>query len=534
MRQLLSRHQTAIRGASLVLLALSFPLLVRALPVAEGVEALRARVAGLGAWGLPAFGAVYVVAVVALVPCSLLTMAGAALFGVARATAVVSVAATLGATLAFLIARHLARARVERAARRRPRFRALDEAIAEGGFRTAALLRLSPLIPFNVSNYLFGLSGLGLGAFVLSTWLGMLPVTLLYALLGRAGGGALAGDDLSGARGALLGLGLLATAAATIALTVVAQRKLERATEAPPEPDAPSARAERSPARTAALGALAVGVAALSISCALQPRWLRSLLGGPPAVEGEEVHERRPDGPTVDHALLDGLLHAHVKSGGWVDYEGLAAESETLDRYLALLAAVDYEALGRDEKLALWIDAYNACTLRLILDHYPLASIRDIPEDERWEGRAWRIAGRERTLAQIENEELRARFVEPRVHFAINCASVGCPPLRFEAYRGATIEEQLERQAQDVHAADRWLVWVPDRDLVRLTRIYDWYAGDFERVAGSALAFAARYAPPLAQALAEEREIEVAYLDYDWRLNTVRNAPEDAGAKSER
>ena len=115
------------------------------------------------------------------------------------------------------------------------------------------------------------------------------------------------------------------------------------------------------------------------------------------------------------------------------------------------------DELGRDERLALLINAYNAFTLRLILDHYPVASITDIPADQRWDAVRWRLAGETYSLNQIEHELVRPNFREPRIHFALVCAAVGCPPLRTEAYTGELLEEQLEGQTRYSHAHDRWL-----------------------------------------------------------------------------
>jgi hypothetical protein len=250
--------------------------------------------------------------------------------------------------------------------------------------------------------------------------------------------------------------------------------------------------------------------------------WLGELFE-PPAVEMREVYERRPDGPTFDHSGLDALLRAHVRAGGWVDYAGLSRDRSRLQAYLDALAAADFEALGRDEKLALLLNAYNAFTLELILDHDRPDSIRDIPRAERWQAERWRVGGRVFSLGQLEHEEIRPKFREPRIHFALVCAAVGCPPLRREAYRGQAIEAQLEDQAREVHDHEAWLAWSTSGKRVRLTEIYDWYEGDFEQVAGSVLEFAARYAPRLRRRLVEGDRPRIEWIDYDWRLNSVAN-----------
>ena len=197
------------------------------------VPAFQAWVAGLGAWGPIAFVAGYALAVVAFAPGSLLTLAGGAVFGLARGTAYVFLAATLGATAAFLLARHALRPWVERRVAADPRFAAIDRAIAAQGGRIAFLLRLSPLFPFNLLNYALGLTRIGLRAHVLAS-LGMLPGTLLYVYSGslagelaQAAGGA---RTRTPAEWALLAVGLVATVVVTRMVTRIASRALREAT----------------------------------------------------------------------------------------------------------------------------------------------------------------------------------------------------------------------------------------------------------------------------------------------------------------
>jgi len=193
------------------------------------------------------------------------------------------------------------------------------------------------------------------------------------------------------------------------------------------------------------------------------------------------------------------------------------------------VAEAPFEKLGRNEKLALLINAYNAFTVRLILDHRPLESIQDIPEEERWRARRWRIGGKPVSLDQLEHEEIRPHFEEPRIHFALVCAAVGCPPLRTEAYAAERLDEQLEDQARTVHSNDAWFRFDAEAGVAHLTKLYDWYAGDFEQVAGAVLDYAARYSPKLRQALDAGAEPEVEWIPYDWSLNSVGNRGERLG-----
>jgi len=213
----------AVIGASLI-----------ALPVVVGnlyrfLDAIR----GMGPWGPLVLAAAYILAVILFVPGSLLTMGAGFVFGSLVGTITVSVASTLGAAAALLLGRTLARDWVEKRVVRSPRFRALDEAIKQQGFRIVLLLRLSPVFPFNLLNYALGLTNVSFPEYVLASWIGMLPGTVMYVYLGstlkslsdlaagRAAGGA--------AEKLLFGLGLLATLAATVVITRLARKALREA-----------------------------------------------------------------------------------------------------------------------------------------------------------------------------------------------------------------------------------------------------------------------------------------------------------------
>jgi hypothetical protein len=216
----------------------------------------------------------------------------------------------------------------------------------------------------------------------------------------------------------------------------------------------------------------------------------------------------------VEGGLEEISLHIDTTQRGRRDlavrHAGTEAELMALH---ARIAAADFAALARDEKLALLINLYNAATLRLVLDHWPLASIRDIPAKARWKARRWSLAGRTVSLDEIENDELRAKFAEPRIHFAINCAAAGCPRLRNRAFAGADIGAALEAHTCAVHADPRWCR-VADTTL-HLTRIYRWYDGDFAQAAGSVRAFAGWYAPT------DTPPRRLRWLPYDWALNAA-------------
>ncbi len=193
-----NQYATLIKWCSIVLIVGALLWLVRSLPVDRAVTALNTWVQDLGFWGPLVFGLIYVVATVLLLPASALTLAAGAVFGLAEGLITVSLASTTGAALALLIARYLARDKIMELARRNPKFEAIDQAIGERGWKIVALLRLSPAVPFNIQNYFYGVTGIRFWTCVLTSWVAMLPGTLMYVYLGHIGGQgleAVAGAD---------------------------------------------------------------------------------------------------------------------------------------------------------------------------------------------------------------------------------------------------------------------------------------------------------------------------------------------------
>lgn len=223
----------------------------------------------------------------------------------------------------------------------------------------------------------------------------------------------------------------------------------------------------------------------------------------------------------IDHSGFDALLTRHVRGNG-VDYGGLKADQAELDAYLATLAEVELRSASRAVKLAFYINAYNACTLRLILRHYGrIRSIRDITRP--WKTKEWRLAGEVLSLDQIEHGKLRGDLKEPRIHFAVNCASVGCPPLRSRAYTAAGIDTELDAAARAFMRSGNVQFrqetgFFGARYILSLNRIFDWFKGDFQP---SVPDFVAGYAGPATAAAlrAHANALTVQYIEYDWSLN---------------
>lgn len=186
----------------------------------------------LGAWGPVLFVVIYVLACVLFIPGSVLTLGAGAVFGVVWGSVYVSLASTLGATASFLVGRYLARRWVARKIAGNATFAAIDQAVAEEGWKIVGLTRLSPVFPFTLLNYAFGVTRVRLRDYVLASWVGMMPGTVMYVYLGslaRAGAG---GQQKSPAEWALYGVGLLATVAVTVVITRIARQALARRTNA--------------------------------------------------------------------------------------------------------------------------------------------------------------------------------------------------------------------------------------------------------------------------------------------------------------
>jgi hypothetical protein len=226
-----------------------------------------------------------------------------------------------------------------------------------------------------------------------------------------------------------------------------------------------------------------------------------------------------------DHDEYGELLEAHVDyEAGRVDYSGLSDDERQLDAYLADLADADVDRLDADAQLALLINAYNAFTLKLILDHYPdIESIKDISKP--WDETRWTLAGVELSLNEIEHGLIRPIYRDSRIHFAVNCASIGCPPLAPWPYTGERLDEQLDRAAERTLGDQRY-ARVED-GVLEVTPLLNWYRADFVSEAYNPSADTV----PSYVALFGDRKIRefieqsddppYAYLSYDWSLNDV-------------
>ena len=221
----------------------------------------------------------------------------------------------------------------------------------------------------------------------------------------------------------------------------------------------------------------------------------------------------------VNHEQWGVLLNKYVNDEGDVNYKGFLDDKKALSDYLAMVSDnPPNDDWTKNEKLAYWINAYNAFTVKLIIDHYPLKSIQDLHPTLKipgirtvWHKEFFKIGGEKESLNDIEHKILRKKFDEPRIHFAINCASFSCPRLLNEAYMADKLENQLAKQAS-------YFINDPDKnkitsDSIELSKIFSWFRGDFTKE-GTLIEFLNKYST-----VKIEREATIKYLPYNWSLN---------------
>jgi hypothetical protein len=239
---------------------------------------------------------------------------------------------------------------------------------------------------------------------------------------------------------------------------------------------------------------------------------------------GQEQFTPASAAPQVSNHLWDTLLQKHVDDFGLINYQGVMRDSVAFNAYLTELQlhppGMNW---SRDEKMAFWINAYNAFTVKLIIDHYPVQSIKDIAGSVPFVNSPWDIAfipiGQQMLdLNTIEHDILRAEFNEPRIHFAINCASISCPVLRNEAYAPEQLDQQLEEQTYlFINESTRNKITA---DRVELSMIFQWFQSDFTNEK-TLEGFINQYASPQIGSAARIR-----FLEYNWQLNQSKgNTP---------
>jgi hypothetical protein len=221
----------------------------------------------------------------------------------------------------------------------------------------------------------------------------------------------------------------------------------------------------------------------------------------------------------LTHEGWNKLLQKHVDETGKVNYKGFKADEAALDNYLAVLRKNHpNDSWKKNDQLAFWINAYNAFTVKLIVKNYPVKSIKELggsiyKVNTPWDIKFIKIGDETYDLNNIESGIIRKEFNDPRIHFAVNCASVSCPKLRNEAYIGSKIDEQLDDQA-------RYFINKTDKNQIKsakkakLSKIFRWYKGDFTDTGMTIIEYINQYAD-----VKLNPNAKLDFLDYDWNLN---------------
>lgn len=222
----------------------------------------------------------------------------------------------------------------------------------------------------------------------------------------------------------------------------------------------------------------------------------------------------------VSHELFNELLQAYVDEDGWVNYKGLGKDRTRLKSYLRMLESNEpKDSWTEDEQLAYWINAYNAYTLELILEHYPVSSIKDIGAKIKipfvntpWDIKFIKIGEEELDLNNIEHGIIRKEFDEPRIHFALVCAAYSCPKLQNTAFVPQRLDAQLTKAAKD-------FLSTPEKNEIKssskasLSKLFSWYRGDFTKKT-SLVEYINQYAD-----IKLDKRADIDFKDYDWALN---------------
>lgn len=450
-------------------------------------------------WAPVIFVALYAAATALAVPGTILTLGGGAIFGFWWGTLLNFTAANIGANAAFAIARALGRDGVRHLmGSDSGALEKLGHVVERHGFQGLLTLRLIPLVPFNALNFGSGLMPLGWRTFAVATLIGILPGTAVYTFFADA----LLQGSQDASRDALV---RVLIAGLLLLLLSFLPALLKR---------------------------LGVRLPGMSMSAIVA---LMALASGALAAQDRQASPPRLPG----HGAFTEVLASVVVSSR-VDYERLLADRSGLDAYIAGLEATDPFAVAdasRDDRLAFWINAYNACMLKRVIDNYPieraggLQRIRNAaagrPANSVWQipevftGAHCPVAGSLRSQDEIEHEIIRP-LGDPRIHFAINCAALSCPPLTTEAYRAATLAAQLDARVRAfVNDPAQFAVATEDRRrIVRVNRVLDWFNEDFGGVAGIR-PFLARYASGADREALEDPGAGLEFIEYDWTLNDI-------------
>ncbi|MCY4399994.1 MAG: VTT domain-containing protein [Gemmatimonadetes bacterium] len=460
----------------------------------EGIGEAMAWLSG-HPWAPFIFVTIYATATSLAVPGTILTLAGGALFGFYWGTLFNFVAANIGANAAFLIARTLGRDGIRGLiGKDSTALQKLDDVVHRHGFRGLLTLRLIPLVPFNALNFGSGLMPLRWRTYAVATLVGILPGTAVYTFFADA----LLQGSREASRDALLRVLLAGVLLLLLSFLPAILKRMN----------------VRLPGMTAVVALVCGSVLA-----------------------GRGVASSTPALQLPGHAVFTEVLADVVELPG-VHYERLAADPSGLYRYIDMLDTASPAALAEAsaaERLAFWINAYNACMLKRVIEHYPIRKAGGLqrlknaaagrPDNSVWQisdvftGDHCPVAGKVRSLDEIEHEIIRP-MGDPRIHFAINCAARSCPPLIDRAYEGHSLEDQLDARVRAFvqDPAHFRVVMGQSPETVQVNRVLEWFQEDFGGVEGIR-SFLAGFAEGDAGEALLSSAAELEFLDYDWTLN---------------
>ena len=466
--------------------------------IGQGIDWLRGN-----PWAPVIFVGIYATATALAVPGTILTLAGGAVFGFFWGTLYNFIAANIGANAAFIIARSLGGDAVRRLIGKDSKvLNKLDGIVQRHGFRGLLTLRLIPLVPFNALNFGSGLMRLKWRDYAIATLVGILPGTAIYTFFADA----LLQGSQEASRDALVRLILAGALLVLLSFLPTILKKMN--------------------VRLPGMSTIVV-----FLSTAVVPLGGLGLAGGVRAASAQQL---------PDHTEFTEVLAA-VVVGAQVDYAKLTADDAGLRAYLGRLEATDISAVtnaSQDEQFAFWINAYNACMLKRVIEHYPIKKAGGLhglknraagrPENSVWQikdvftGDHCDVAGEERSQDEIEHEIIRP-MGDARIHLAVNCAAWSCPPLIDRAYLAETLQEQLDERVRAfmMDTAHFDVTTEGDKRTVRVNKVLDWFKEDFGGNKEGIRAFFVEFAAgPYREALLDS-ETKLEFFDYDWTLNDI-------------
>lgn len=216
--------------------------------------------------------------------------------------------------------------------------------------------------------------------------------------------------------------------------------------------------------------------------------------------------------PDISHDAWDQLLRKYVSSSGKVNYKGFKSEKAKLEAYVTYLGENTPQSdWSRNKIRAYWINAYNAFTVKLILDNYPLKSIMNLDSGKPWDKAFISLGGKSYTLNDIEHKILRAKYFDSRIHFAVNCASFSCPKLLNRAFTESNVSSQMSVLASAYINDSRHNKISPEK--AELSQLFEWYKGDFTKK-GSLIEYLNKYSK-----VKLNPDAEISFMPYNWNLN---------------